>query len=639
MLGRPARAVATFRVQLSRDVALASVPWRAQVPSPSQFGKGKTMNPANKLHASCGFHALTLRLIVALSACLALVLVPLIGYAQSTLYVVNLNYPVSNISVVDTRTADCPVVSTISGYGGPLGLIAYDSTNNLIWLPSGEAPSGRVYLIDPNTDQYVGSGLLGGNLALPNFAAISPQFQRAYISLYYGGGVAVFDLLSKQYVTTIATGYLPNGIAFDVPLRKVYVVNNGSASVSVINADNNTVVNTIYGMGSQPAGVGIDELAHKAVVAKSGAQQLALIDTVNDVVVSTLSLSGYPQWVAVDSGKHRAYVSVVSPAQLVVVNTVTNAIVNTISLGSSPTRLAASPTDNRLYVTDRATNSVYVLDTTTDAVQMINQFTVGNDPVDIALAPAKSSPPQYCGPVVGAMSIIPNLLPVNSSVTASATFNDSNLNDSFAASWSWGDGASSPGNVSVSGGSGTITGTHTYTTPGVYTVRVTVTDGSGANGESLFQYIVVYDPAGGFVTGGGWFTSPPGAYAPKPELSDKATFGFVSKYAKGANVPTGSTEFNFKVANFAFKSTNYEWLVVAGARATYKGVGTINGLGAYSFILNAIDGDLLGTKLADRLRIKIWSGGEGVVYDNMRGEGDGVDPIQGIEGGSIVIHK
>ena len=55
------------------------------------------------------------------------------------------------------------------------------------------------------------------------------------------------------------------------------------------------------------------------------------------------------------------------------------------------------------------------------------------------------------------------------------------------------------------------------------------------------QFIVVYDPTGGFVTGGGWIDSPAGAYAANLSLTGKANFGFVSKYQKGANKPTGES--------------------------------------------------------------------------------------------------
>jgi hypothetical protein len=47
--------------------------------------------------------------------------------------------------------------------------------------------------------------------------------------------------------------------------------------------------------------------------------------------------------------------------------------------------------------------------------------------------------------------------------------------------------------------------------------------------------------------------------------------------------PSGQTEFNFHVADLNFHSTSYQWLVLAGAQAKYKGSGTINGSGDYGF--------------------------------------------------------
>jgi len=151
---------------------------------------------------------------------------------------------------------------------------------------------------------------------------------------------------------------------------------------------------------------------------------------------------------------------------------------------------------------------------------------------------------------------------------------------------------------------------------------------------------VVYDPSGGFVTGGGWIDSPEGAYAADASLTGRATFGFVSKYQKGAKVPTGSTEFQFKVAGLNFKSASYEWLVVAGAHAKYKGVGTINGAGNYGFMLTATDGQIAGGGGVDTFRIKIWDkdNGDAVVYDNQMGEGDDSYAGTALGGGSIVIH-
>jgi len=228
---------------------------------------------------------------------------------------------------------------------------------------------------------------------------------------------------------------------------------------------------------------------------------------------------------------------------------------------------------------------------------------------------------------------------VGSTINASTTFADVGTQDTHTVVWDWGDGTASAGAVEEANGSGSASGSHAYTVAGVYTVKLTVTDDDGGEGESTFQYVVIYDPEGGFVTGGGWINSPAGAYAPDPSLSGKATFGFVSKYKKGASVPTGNTEFQFKVANLNFHSESYEWLVIAGAKAQYKGTGTINGAGEYRFKLTAIDGQINGGGGVDKFRIRIWSDGGGLVYDNQMSAPDDADPTTAIAGGSIVIHK
>jgi hypothetical protein len=111
----------------------------------------------------------------------------------------------------------------------------------------------------------------------------------------------------------------------------------------------------------------------------------------------------------------------------------------------------------------------------------------------------------------------------------------------------------------------------------------------------------------------------------------------LSKYQKGATIPTGNTEVQFQAAGMNFKSTSYDWLVVSGTKATYKCVGTINGAGNYGFMLSAIDG---GSKGADLFRIQIWdkNDADATFYDNMIGQDALANPATTITG-SIVVHK
>jgi hypothetical protein len=190
----------------------------------------------------------------------------------------------------------------------------------------------------------------------------------------------------------------------------------------------------------------------------------------------------------------------------------------------------------------------------------------------------------------------------------------------------------------------------------VYKVKV-VSSIAGCTSKQEEIYVAVYDPTAGFVTGGGWITSPEGAY--KPLVSDgvyisdytspegKANFGFVSKYKKGSTTVEGNTEFNFQDGNLKFKSSSHTaaTLVVSTCRASYRGEGTIEGSPfSYKFMVSVVDGQINGGGNIDKFRIKITEKASGkLVYDNLIGYDDNYDlnvvPSTVIGGGSIVIHE
>ncbi len=279
--------------------------------------------------------------------------------------------------------------------------------------------------------------------------------------------------------------------------------------------------------------------------------------------------------------------------------------------GDGNTALDAGPTPTHTYVD----NGSYEVCVTISDGTAFDQDCTTADIVNAA-------------PSVGAISVSTDLLEIQHTVETSADFTDPGISDTHTAIWDWGDGNTTVGTFPETNGEGTATGSHVYADPGVYTITLTVTDDDGDSGTAVHEFVVVYDPDGGFVTGGGWINSPAGAYSADETLDGKANFGFVSKYKKGASTPTGNTEFQFKAGDLNFHSSSYAWLVVTGSDyATFKGEGAINGDDGYRFVIWAGDDE------PDTFRIKIWietDGDETVVYDN------GFDQV--IEGGSIVIH-
>ncbi|MDF1504436.1 putative Ig domain-containing protein [Roseisolibacter sp. H3M3-2] len=247
-------------------------------------------------------------------------------------------------------------------------------------------------------------------------------------------------------------------------------------------------------------------------------------------------------------------------------------------------------------------------------------------------------------PAISALSIPSAPIAAGQTVTVTASFTDPGTADTHTGStivWDIdalaGSDFATPKTVtSVSGGVATFARS---LPAGVYTVRVTVLDDDGGSDvETAAGYIVVFDPTGGFVTGGGWVDSPVNAMPDNPTAFGKANFGFNAKYQRGANVPTGNTEFQFHAGALDFKSTDFQWLVVAGARAQFKGTGTIKGRsGSFQFLLTAVDAAVGGGGSVDKFRIKITGPNDVLVYDNGLGAPDDSDSGSALKGGNISI--
>ncbi|WP_128397011.1 YDG domain-containing protein [Botryobacter ruber] len=186
---------------------------------------------------------------------------------------------------------------------------------------------------------------------------------------------------------------------------------------------------------------------------------------------------------------------------------------------------------------------------------------------------------------------------------------------------------------------------------GMYTVYLKYTNAMDEPQQTPAVFVPVYDLNGGFVTGGGWINSASGAvrtsdYGLVSNTAGKATYAILSKYTKkgSQNILEGHTEFHFNVGNLKFQSTSFEnlSLVINSDKATYKGIGMLNGHSGFKFTVIVSDGDKKVPVQPDKFRIRIWDSGDNLVYDNVIGalnEEDYTEPGDCIGGGNIVIHE
>jgi len=192
--------------------------------------------------------------------------------------------------------------------------------------------------------------------------------------------------------TTPPTGYnlsQPIGVTYDAANGNVYVTNNFTNSVSVINVASDKLVATVP-VGFAPAQSAVDPVNGYVYVTNNDSGTVTVIDGASSTVVTTVQTDGlYPDGIAFDPANDCMYVAEHGNGEgndaIAVVNATSNTLEHNIASLHSPSGVAYDPIDGEVYVTT-GISSVEVVDPATNTIA--GQITVGQGPSGIALDPA-----------------------------------------------------------------------------------------------------------------------------------------------------------------------------------------------------------------------------------------------------------
>ncbi|MBE7472147.1 MAG: hypothetical protein DPW09_35515 [Anaerolineae bacterium] len=170
---------------------------------------------------------------------------------------------------------------------------------------------------------------------------------------------------------TVTVGQEPRGLAVDSLRQRVYVANYGSDSVSVINSQTNTVLQTIGGIPTAN-GITFDSQRNMLWVTSHSTDQVTPIQINADATVFTplpaLSVGDQPWGVAYDPVHQYIYVANSLSDSVTVINAETRTVVATLTgRFLRPFYLAANPVTGKVYVVNFGgpTQNVAVLNGTT----------------------------------------------------------------------------------------------------------------------------------------------------------------------------------------------------------------------------------------------------------------------------------
>lgn len=186
-----------------------------------------------------------------------------------------------------------------------------------------------------------------------------------YVAENFSNKVAVIDADTNTIIKTITVGSRPREIAITSDGKYVYVTNSASANVSVIDTATNIAINTIS-VGVSPFGVAVTPDSKYVYVANAASDNVSVIYTITNMVVDTIAVGNQPQGVAMTPNGAHAYVTNALSNNVSVIETSTNSVITTIPVGGFAERVTITPNGDYAYVSK--SNGVSVIDISTNSV-------------------------------------------------------------------------------------------------------------------------------------------------------------------------------------------------------------------------------------------------------------------------------
>ena len=306
-----------------------------------------------------------------------------------------------NTSVLELDTATNTATATITGTGSRHlsfsrdGAFLYSVTFN------------AVQVIDTATNTVVANIPTGFNPI--NVVESANGF--LYVCNNASGTISIIDTATYTVTSTLspvrcqAVAVTPDG-------SSVWVSTNDPTTVfptiAIIDTATNTI-STTFPIGSvranAPFWIAFSPDGAFAYAAGFPNNQVSVIDTAAHATVATVPVGSFPTFVAVTPNGAFAYTGNLTANSVSVIDTATNVVVATVPVGAFPRAIAFTPDGASAYVTNDNSNSISVIDTAT--LTVTSTFPFGSRPWGIAI------------------TRLPNVPPVLASGNASVTVNES----------------------------------------------------------------------------------------------------------------------------------------------------------------------------------------------------------------------
>lgn len=321
--------------------------------------------------------------------------------------------PVTNkIYVVNYNAGDVTVIDGESNYpiNVPVGTgpnaVAINPVTNKIYVAN--TVSGTVSVIDGVTDAggyavdeprarvHVSVPIVAGTT--PNDIAINPVTNKVYVANQGSDNVTVIDgsttvpigatLYLTAPTTTVGAGSQPTALAVDPFRNMTYVANKGDSTISMIDALNNSApLNT----GTGPGAVAVNPVTNMIYVANTVENTVSIVDGATGSLAlklpaGTHPAGGGPKEIAVDPAANKVFIANYDSNDVTIIDGNNHYTKATVAVGTQPIALAVNPNTGKVYVANYGSNNATIIDTAN--LNATTTVVAGTQPMAVTIDPS-----------------------------------------------------------------------------------------------------------------------------------------------------------------------------------------------------------------------------------------------------------
>ena len=241
----------------------------------------------------------------------------------------------------------------------------------------------------------------------PETASLPPKTSPwVYVTNEASGDMSIIDSATNEVIGTIPLGKRPRGIQFSPDKKTLYVALSGSPfggpdvdrstlppadktadGIGVFDIEQNKLIKILDG-GSDPEQMAISADGTKLYVANEDVGLATIVDIAANKVIKTIPVGDEPEGVGISPDGKTVYITSEDDAEIFVIDTETDTLTKSFKVGLRPRVAAFLPDGSRAYITAERGESIAVVDTAShEVIETIPVTGSPARPMGIAVTP------------------------------------------------------------------------------------------------------------------------------------------------------------------------------------------------------------------------------------------------------------